>query len=106
MPEMTAKEFFGKLEPKLNSKPELLDGMDCIFRFMVGDFAYNVSVKDGKAAVSEGEALSPNCTVIVSENDFIDMLAGRLSGQTAFFTGRLKVAGDIGLALKLESFIG
>jgi putative sterol carrier protein len=41
----------------------------------------------------------------MAENDFLEMLAGRLNGQMAFMTGKLKVAGDMGLALKLESFL-
>ena len=64
-----------------------------------------LSVKDGKATVAAGEAPSPNCTVSMAEGDFLDMVAGRLNGQMAFLTGKLKVAGDMGLALKLGSFI-
>lgn len=106
MSDMTVKEFFEGLEPKLNAKPDLLSGMNCFYQFMVGDSSYNVSIQDGKAAVAEGEASSPNCTVTVAENDFLDMVTGKLNGQMAFFTGKLKVAGDMGLALKLGSFIG
>jgi len=105
MPETTLKDFFKGLESKINSKPELLSGMDCIYQFMVGNFAYNISIKGGKAVVAEGEAPSPNCTITISESDFIDMLAGNLNGQMAFLSGRLKVAGDIGQAFRLGSFI-
>jgi len=105
MPGVTVKEFFEGLEPKLNLKPEILSGMDCIYQFVVGDFAYNVLLKDGKAVVAKGEAPSPSCTVTISEKDFIDMLTGKLNGQMAFLSGRLKVAGDIGMAFKLGSFI-
>ncbi|MCL2102906.1 MAG: SCP2 sterol-binding domain-containing protein [Syntrophorhabdaceae bacterium] len=102
---ITVKGFFEGLEPMLNLKPERFSGMNCVYCFIVGDFSYNVSLKDGKAAVTEGRAASPNCTIMLSENDFIDMLNGKLDAQAAFFTGRLKVAGDMGLALKLGAFI-
>ena len=105
MSDMTVKGFFEKLEPKLNLKPELLSGMDCHYQFVVGDFACNVLIKDGKAAVTQGMAPSPDCTVTLTENDFIDILTGKLNGQMAFLTGKLKVTGDIGPALKLGSFI-
>jgi putative sterol carrier protein len=42
----------------------------------------------------------------MAETDFLDLVSGKLNGQMAFLTGKLKVAGDMGLALKLGSFIG
>jgi putative sterol carrier protein len=42
----------------------------------------------------------------MAEGDFLDMVAGKLNGQMAFLTGKLKVAGDMGLALKMGSFLG
>ena len=103
---MTVKEFFDGLEGKLTEKSALIAGMNCIYQFKVGESSYNVTMKDGKAAVAPGDAASPNCTVTVAENDFLDMVTGKLNGQMAFLTGKLKVAGDMGLALKLGSFIG
>jgi putative sterol carrier protein len=75
-------------------------------REKVGESSYNVKLKDGKATVSAGETPSPNCTLTMAEGDFLDMVSGRLNGQMAFLTGKLKVAGDMGLALKLGSFLG
>ena len=103
---MTVKEYFDGLEAKLGEKSGLLAGMNCVYQFKVGDSSYNVTLKDGKAAVAEGDAASPSCTPTVAENDFLDMVTGKLNGQMAFLTGKLKVAGDMGLALKLGSFIG
>jgi len=106
MTEMTVKGFFDGLEKKFGEKSAMIAGMNCVYQFKVGDSAYNVTLKDEKASVAEGEAPSPNCTVTVAEGDFLDMVSGKLNGQMAFLTGKLKVAGDMGLALKLGSFIG
>jgi putative sterol carrier protein len=103
MSETTVKGFFEALESKLNADPSKLAGMDSVYQFRVGEESYHVAMKDGKAAVAAGDAPAPNCTVTMAENDFLEMLAGRLNGQMAFMTGKLKVAGDMGLALKLES---
>jgi putative sterol carrier protein len=105
MPETTVKGFFDSLEGKLAKDPSRLAGMDCTFQFKVGDDAYHVKVEGGSPAVSPGEAASPDCVVSISEGDFLDLLSGRLNGQMAFMTGKLKVAGDMGLALKLASFL-
>ncbi len=105
MAETSVKEFFEALEAKLNSDPSKLSGMNAVYQFQVGENTYSVSMKDGKAIVSPSAAASPNCSVTMAEKDFLEMLAGRLNGQMAFMTGKLKVAGDMGLALKLESFL-
>jgi putative sterol carrier protein len=106
MGENTVKGFFEGLPAKLNAKPEKVAGMNCVYQFRVGDAAWNVRLTDGKAGVAEGEAPSPSCTVTMAESDFLDLVSGKLNGQVAFLTGKLKVGGDMGLALKLGSFIG
>jgi len=105
MPDTSVKEFFDSLEGKLNAEPSRLAGLDCVYQFQVGDQRYHVALKDGTAQVSKGEAPFSNCTVTMAENDFLDLISGRLNGQMAFMTGKLKVAGDMGLALKLGNFL-
>lgn len=105
MADMSVKGFFESLQARLNQDPSRLAGMNCVYQFKIGDSAFNVAMKDGKAAVGVGESPSPNCTVTMAEGDFLDMLSGKLNGQMAFMTGKLKLAGDMGLALKLGSFI-
>ncbi len=106
MAETTVQEFFEGLAEKLNGKPEKIAGMKCVYQFRVGNAAYRVALDEGKAGVAAGEAVSPNCTVTMAEPDFLDLISGKLNGQMAFLTGKLKVAGDMGLALKLGSFLG
>lgn len=105
MADTTVKGFFESLESKLNADPSKMAGMSSVYQFKVGAENYQVAMKEGKAAVAAGEAPSPNCTVTMAENDFLDLISGKLNGQMAFMTGKLKVAGDMGLALKLNSFL-
>ncbi|KRT74729.1 MAG: sterol carrier protein [Deltaproteobacteria bacterium CSP1-8] len=105
MAETTVREYFESLESKLNADPSKLAGMSSVYQFKVGEESYNVAFTDGKAAVATGDAPNPNCTVTMAQNDFLDMLGGKLNSQMAFMTGKLKVAGDMGLALKLGSFL-
>jgi putative sterol carrier protein len=48
---------------------------------------------------------SADCTLTMSLADYARMAAGELNATTAFMTGKLKVAGDMALALKLDSLI-
>lgn len=101
----TVKEFFGSLESRLNAEPEALSGLDCVFRFDIGDGVYHVAVRGGRAQVAEGAPAQADCTVSMDDGTLLDLLAGKINGQMAFLTGKIKVAGDMGLALKLGSII-
>jgi len=42
----------------------------------------------------------------MSDRDFVALAAGSLSPRSAFMTGRLKMRGDLGLAMKLGDVLG
>ena len=69
------------------------------------DFGADGSVLiDGKStpnAVVDGEGKSADCTISVAMSDFEKMVKGELDGTSAFMQGKLRVAGDMGLAMKL-----
>ena len=46
-----------------------------------------------------------DCTMKISMDDFIAMTQGELDGTTAFMTGKLKIEGDMGIAMKLQGVL-
>ena len=42
-----------------------------------------------------------NCTIEISLDNFKDMAEGKLDGTSAFMSGKLKIQGDMGVAMKL-----
>ncbi|MGD0865312.1 MAG: SCP2 sterol-binding domain-containing protein [Rhizomicrobium sp.] len=59
---------------------------------------------DGKSSpntVVDGDGKSADCTISVSLETFEKMVKGELDGTSAFMQGKLRVAGDMGLAMKL-----
>ncbi len=59
---------------------------------------------DGKSSpntVSDGADKNADCTISVSLETFEKMVKGELDGTSAFMQGKLRVAGDMGLAMKL-----
>jgi len=68
-----------------------------------GGGTWNAVIKDGSCSVSPGVTASPNLTLQMAAQDWLDMLSGKQSGQMLFMSGKLKVKGDMGLAMKLGS---
>jgi putative sterol carrier protein len=52
-------------------------------------------------SVSDGAGKSANCTITVSLENFEKMVDGDLDGTTAFMMGKLQVAGDMTLAMRI-----
>ena len=77
-------------------------GLGGILKF---DFGADGSVLiDGKStpnSVADGDGKSADCTISVSLSDFEKMAKGELDGTSAFMQGKLRVAGDMGLAMKV-----
>lgn len=63
---------------------------------------YYVNLKEGSGSVSEGEKAA-DCTITASDADFFGMFTGKLNAQELFFGGKLKIDGDMGLAMGLSS---
>ena len=100
----TPKDFFDKTLP-LRFKPEKAKGIDVIAQMNVTGVeggCWSVTIKDQKLQVAEGTHPAPTLTLKMNENDFLDMVNGKLSAEKAFFTGKVHFKGNIGVALKLR----
>ncbi|MGQ9556890.1 MAG: SCP2 sterol-binding domain-containing protein [Desulfurispora sp.] len=99
-------EIMSVLQSKLVD-PSKMKGTTAVFQFDLGDAgAFFVNFNDGAATVSEGKADNPNITISMSADDFQSMLSGALNPMMAFMSGKIKIAGDMGLAMKLQSLLG
>lgn len=104
----SAKEVFAEIQERLTANPEKTKGMNAVYQFdLSGDEGgqWHIAIKDGTASVKEGQAESPNVTISMSASDFVDMATGKLDGTMAFMSGKLKLKGDMGLAMKLQSLL-
>jgi putative sterol carrier protein len=66
-----------------------------------GDGSVLIDGKSEPNTVTDGEGKSADCTISVSMDTFEKMVKGELDGTSAFMQGKLRVAGDMGLAMKL-----
>jgi putative sterol carrier protein len=56
---------------------------------------WSVTVKDNECVVAEGTHDSPTTTIIMSDEDFLSLIEGRLNPMQAYASARLKVEGDL-----------
>ena len=85
--------------------PEKAQGLDALIHFnFTGAEAgeWNAAIKDGAVAVTQGDAPKPaNMTLTADSQDYVKIFTGELDGMQAFMQGKIKLAGDLNLAMKL-----
>ncbi|MGC4091407.1 MAG: SCP2 sterol-binding domain-containing protein [Polyangiaceae bacterium] len=100
----TASEKMQQLHTRILERKAEASAIGAVYRFVLdgdGGGTFVVNLKDD-VGVKEGDGPAP-CTIRMSVQDGIDLFEGRANGQALFFSQRLKVEGDIALALKLQA---
>jgi putative sterol carrier protein len=100
----TVKESFEAMPGRF--RPDKASGTSAVIQYDIsgdGGGTWNAVIKDGGCSVNQGAATNPNLTLSISAQDWLDMLTGKQSGQMLFMSGKLKIKGDMGLAMKLGS---
>ena len=105
----SAKQVFDEYLPqRLKDKADLAEKINSTYKFdLTGDGGgkWVVDLTEGSGKITEGDT-DAACTITMTAPDFVDMMNGKLNAQMAFMSGKLKVAGDMGLAMKLQSLLG
>lgn len=97
---MSVKEFFDGLETRIDQSKTA--GMTNSYLFDIdGAGKWKVDVQDGNVKVTEGEQ-DADVTITTSEETFEKITSGEQNATSAYMTGKLKVKGDMGAAMKLQ----
>ncbi len=105
---MATKDIFSEMQKRVDANSGKFGGLKAVFQFEITGADpgnYSVTVGDGSAKVNEGISDSPNVTITMASNDFVDMVEGRLDSMAAFMGGKLKVKGDMMLAMQLQTLL-
>lgn len=97
---MAARDFFDNLEARADASK--LEGMSNSYLFDIeNEGQWLVTVADGKLSVAEGGG-DADATITASGETFDKIVEGEQNPTTAYMTGKLKIKGDLGAAMKLQ----
>jgi putative sterol carrier protein len=96
----STREFFEGLESRVDSTKTA--GMSNSYLFDIeGAGTWKVDVNDGKVSVTEGGE-DADAVISTNEETFEQIVSGEQNPTSAYMTGKLKVKGDMGAAMKLQ----
>jgi 3-hydroxy-3-methylglutaryl CoA synthase/NAD(P)-dependent dehydrogenase (short-subunit alcohol dehydrogenase family)/putative sterol carrier protein len=93
---MTVQGVFERMPEAF--RPDNAAGIDVVFQYRISGTQggeWFVSVKEGSCEVKQGAHEKPTTTIIMSDEDFLSLITGKLNAMQAFTTGKLKVEGDL-----------
>jgi putative sterol carrier protein len=104
MPDPTIKDYMQGIQTRFD--PSAARGLDAVYQFQltgVSGGQYHLVVKDGTCVTQEGTHPRPHVTFSLPAADCLGLLNGSLDGTSLYLSGRLKITGDLGLAMRLST---
>ena len=92
-----------------NLDPAMADDLNATIQFdLDGENGglYWVQMGDGQVFSGSGQADNPEMTLKALADDWAALVAGELNPMQAFMSGRLKIQGNMNLAMKLQTLLG
>lgn len=105
---MAVRETLSTLQEKMNNNPDAIANMNTIYQFDLSgeeEGTYQIKFESGQVEYVEGVSFEPRCTLIMSDKNFLKLVDGNLNPTVAYMSGKLKIKGEIGQALKLQSVL-
>ena len=99
--------FEQELSAVLAARPELADRVDAVLQVEIageggGVWAIDLTRANAPPTVRPGEDPAARCRIRIGGEDFAELLDGRQRWTDAFVRGKIAIAGDLVLALKLR----
>jgi len=86
--------------------PSKAEGLNAIIQFnLSGDNGglYWIKIADGVCESGQGQAENPKMTLKAVADDWFAVSSGQLNAMQAFMSGKIKIEGDMGMAMKLQT---
>jgi putative sterol carrier protein len=102
-PDLTAEQLFEQMPSFLDASKAA--GVTASYLFELSGAqagTWWVKVENGTATSGKGSIDNPTTTIIADAEDWVKIATGKLNATTAFMSGKLKIKGDMNMALKLQ----
>lgn len=102
------KKVLSEIDVALKEDPSYVEDVNAVYQFDIKDEdpgVYQLVLKDSEKYTAEGAQEEADCTLQMAGDDFTKLASGDLNGTQAFMSGKLKIKGNMGLALKLQSIL-
>ena len=99
----TSGDVFVAIRDHIEKNPELSAKVQTVFGWQLKgpDSAWTIDLKSGKGAVVSGIQGAPDCTLELSDADFMAMTSGKADPQQLYMGGKLKITGNVMASMKL-----
>lgn len=101
----TAREVLEGITHVDSSKIQGVNGVMLFDLSGEGGGKWTLTLKDNGAKLEDGETTSPNVTFKMAAQDLVAISNGTLNPVSAFMQGKVKVSGDMTLAMRLQSLL-
>ena len=99
----TVDEYFAQMPAAFQK--DLAAGVEATYQFDLsgeGGGKWYVVIRGGELEVGKGEKDNPDVTFLAAAADYVDIAEGRSNSMLALATGKFKIKGHMGLAMKLQ----
>jgi len=106
----TPAEIFGKIAAAAEKDPESVTDVDTIYQFVVdgptgGTFVLNLKKGTTSDFLSTDATDDADITIKVTDEDWSGMVSGAINPMEAFMGGKIKVEGNMALAMNLPKVL-
>ncbi|MEM9491662.1 MAG: SCP2 sterol-binding domain-containing protein, partial [Myxococcota bacterium] len=102
--EATSWDVFIAIRDHIERNSELVAKVGIVFQFKLHepDSVWTVNLRDGSGSVDRGETVKPECTLEITEADFLAMTRGEADPMKLFTGGKLRISGNVMASQKLD----
>ena len=103
--ERVLDEIFGQMPERL--KPDKAQGVEALIHWRIGrpgggDDVYEVAIRDGACTVAKAPSGDPRVTFRIQAAAFLRLISGSTSGMKLVLGRKMRVEGDMQLAMRIE----
>jgi len=107
-PKAKSDALFAHIKKFIKENPDVIRANSGLFQFNItGDVPseWNVNLNKAPGVVRRGQAKEPDVALTVKDDHLLRIAKGELNIQTAFIQGRLKMNGDMAVAMRLAKIL-